>query len=136
MASRITTSRRAKSRAVGSAPAPTQLGLAGDVDDDAFRAVLAGEDPSAGVRLRRGNARLCAFDLTLSAPKSVSLLWALGDPDTAHAVVAAHEHAVDQTIGYLEREAVRIAARARRPRDHRGWRVDRRRVSAPHEPGR
>ncbi len=84
-----------------------QLGLAGDVDDDAFRAVLAGEDPSAGVRLRRGNARLCAFDLTLSAPKSVSLLWALGDPDTAHAVVAAHETAVDQTIGYLEREAVR-----------------------------
>ncbi len=85
----------------------TQLGLAGDVDDDAFRAVLAGEDPSAGVRLRRGNARLCAFDLTLSAPKSVSLLWALGGPDTARAVVAAHEAAVDQTIGYLEREAVR-----------------------------
>jgi conjugative relaxase-like TrwC/TraI family protein len=85
----------------------TQLGLAGDVDDDAFRAVLAGEDPSAGVRLRRGNARLCAFDLTLSAPKSVSLLWALGSPDTARAVVAAHEGAVDQTIGYLEREAVR-----------------------------
>ena len=67
------------------------LGLAGDVDDDEFRAVLSGEDPSAGVRLRRANARLCAFDLTLSAPKSVSLLWALGDPDTAAAVVAAQE---------------------------------------------
>ncbi len=84
-----------------------QLGLAGVVDDDAFRSVLSGEDPSAGVRLRRTNARLCAFDLTLSAPKSVSLLWALGGPDTAKAVVAAHEDAVDQTIGYLEREAVR-----------------------------
>ena len=83
------------------------LGLSGDVEDDAFRSVLAGEGPSAGVRLRRGNARLCAFDLTLSAPKSVSLLWALGSPDTARAVVAAHEAAVDQTIGYLEREAVR-----------------------------
>jgi hypothetical protein len=30
-----------------------RLGLAGDVDDDAFRTVLSGEDPSAGVRLRR-----------------------------------------------------------------------------------
>ncbi len=69
--------------------------------------MLSGEDPSTGVRLRRGNARLCAFDLTLSAPKSVSLVWALGAPDTATAVVAAHEEAVDQTIGYLEREAVR-----------------------------
>ena len=60
--------------------------------------------------VRWGNARLCAFDLTLSAPKSVSLVWALGDPDTANAVVAAHEYAVDQTIGYLEREAVRSGA--------------------------
>jgi conjugative relaxase-like TrwC/TraI family protein len=50
---------------------------------------------------------LCAFDLTLSAPKSVSLLWALGGTEMALAVVAAHEDAVDQTIGYLEREAVR-----------------------------
>ncbi|MDP9337114.1 MAG: relaxase domain-containing protein, partial [Actinomycetota bacterium] len=84
-----------------------QLGLAGEVADDDFRTVLSGVDPSAGVRLRRGNASLCAFDLTLSAPKSVSLAWVLGTPDTANAVVAAHEHAVDQTIGYLEREAVR-----------------------------
>jgi conjugative relaxase-like TrwC/TraI family protein len=83
------------------------LGLAGDVDDDEFRTVLSGADPSAGVRLRRGNARLCAFDVTLSAPKSVSLAWALGDPGTAQTVVAAHEYAVDQAIGYLEREAVR-----------------------------
>ena len=84
-----------------------QLGLVGEVADDDFRTVLSGVDPSTGERLRRGNARLCAFDLTLSAPKSVSLTWALGAPDTANAVVAAHEYAVDQTIGYLEREAVR-----------------------------
>src|ERR1700681_980789 len=47
--------------------AADELGLAGDIDDDAFRAVLSGTDPSTGVRLRRGNARVCAFDLTLSA---------------------------------------------------------------------
>jgi len=87
--------------------AADELGLAGDVDDDAFRAVLSGADPSTGLRLRRGNARVCAFDLTLSAPKSVSVLWALGDADTTAAVVAAHEVAVDAAVGYMQREAVR-----------------------------
>ncbi len=84
-----------------------ELGLAGEVDDDDFRTVLSGADPSTGVRLRRGNARVCAFDLTLSSPKSVSVLWALGDKDTAAAVVAAHEVAVDAAVGYVEREAIR-----------------------------
>jgi conjugative relaxase-like TrwC/TraI family protein len=92
-------------RWIGSAA--DELDLAGDVDDDTFRGVLAGVDPSTGVRLRRGNARVCAFDLTLSAPKSVSLLWALGDPDTAAAVVTAHEVAVDAAVAYVEREAIR-----------------------------
>ncbi|MDP9335167.1 MAG: relaxase domain-containing protein [Actinomycetota bacterium] len=84
-----------------------ELGLAGEVDDDEFRTVLSGADPSTGDRLRRGNAHVCAFDLTLSAPKSVSLLWALGDTDTAAAVIEAHEHAVDAAVGYVEREALR-----------------------------
>ncbi len=84
-----------------------ELGLAGEVDDDDFRSVLSGVDPSTRVRLRRENARVCAFDLTLSAPKSVSVLWALADEDTAAAVIAAHEVAVDAAIGYVEREAIR-----------------------------
>ncbi len=69
-------------------------------------------DPSTGVRLRRGNARVCAFDLTLSAPKSVSVLWALGDPDTAAAVVAAHEVAVDAAVAYVERRGDPVAGAA------------------------
>ncbi|MGO9877359.1 MAG: MobF family relaxase [Acidimicrobiia bacterium] len=92
-------------RWVGSAAG--ELGLAGDVDDDAFRAVLSGADPSTGVRLRRANGRVCAFDLTLSAPKSVSVLWALGDAEMTAGVVAAHELAVDAAVGYMQREAVR-----------------------------
>jgi conjugative relaxase-like TrwC/TraI family protein len=84
-----------------------ELDLVGDVDDDAFRTVLSGADPSTGVRLRRGNARVCAFDLTLSAPKSVSVLWALGDADTAEAIVEAHEVAVDAAVDYVERGAIR-----------------------------
>ena len=84
-----------------------EFGLTGEVDDDDFRAVLSGANPSTGDRLRRANARVCAFDLTLSAPKSVSLLWAFGEPDTAAAIIAAHELAVDAAVGYVEREALR-----------------------------
>ncbi len=50
-----------------------ELDLAGEVRDDEFRAVLPGIDPSTGESLRRANARVPGFDLTLSAPKSVSL---------------------------------------------------------------
>jgi conjugative relaxase-like TrwC/TraI family protein len=39
-----------------------------------------------------------AFDLTFSAPKSVSLLHALGGPEVAAAVDAAHTAAVEQAI--------------------------------------
>ena len=46
------------------------------------------------------------FDLTFRAPKSVSVLYALGDPDTVTAeVVAAHETAVDAAVAHLERSA-------------------------------
>lgn len=43
--------------------------------------------------------------MTLSAPKSVSLVWGLGDDETARTVVESHERAVDVAITYLERHA-------------------------------
>src|SRR4051794_24593916 len=61
------------------------LGLAGGVQGDDLRALLAGRDPATGAPLwapsRR--ARVGAFDLTFSAPKSVSVLFGLGDAATA-----------------------------------------------------
>jgi len=42
---------------------------------------------------------------SVSAPKSVSLLWALGDHHTGQQVLAAHRTAVAQTVEYLERFA-------------------------------
>jgi conjugative relaxase-like TrwC/TraI family protein len=42
-----------------------------------------------------------AFDLTFSAPKSVSVLYALGDHDVVAAVEAAHTAAVEQAIATL-----------------------------------
>ncbi|MDT0212568.1 MobF family relaxase [Rothia sp. ARF10] len=47
---------------------------------------------------------VAGYDLTFSAVKSVSALWALAAPEVARQVEAAHEAAVRATIGLLERE--------------------------------
>ena len=55
-----------------------------------------------------GRSKVAAFDLTFSAPKSVSVLFAVGESALAQAMVEAHESAVDAALGYLEREACRV----------------------------
>jgi conjugative relaxase-like TrwC/TraI family protein len=84
------------------------LGLDGPVDANGFRAVLDGRHPDGrplipGVGSR---GRVTGFDLTFSAPKSVSLLWALAEPATAAVVVAAHDAAVADAFAALEAEAI------------------------------
>jgi conjugative relaxase-like TrwC/TraI family protein len=83
-----------------------QLGLSGEVTAGQLRAVLDGRDPASGEQLAAHPARkVPGFDHTFRAPKSVSLLWALGDRGTAADVTAAHDAAVDAAIGYLQRAA-------------------------------
>ena len=86
------------------------LRLGGRVDDDGFMALMEGRDPGTGARLKRvgGRSKVAAFDLTFSAPKSVSVLFAIGEPVLAGALADAHESAVDAALGYLEREACRV----------------------------
>ena len=52
----------------------------------------------------KGRTRLpvAGFDLTFSAPKSVSTAWALADPATREAIHEAHRRAVRLVIGYAE----------------------------------
>jgi conjugative relaxase-like TrwC/TraI family protein len=85
-------------------------GVGGRVDDDGFMALMEGRDPGTGERLRRvgGRSKVAAFDLTFSAPKSVSVLFAIGESALAGTLVEAHESAVDAALGYLEREACRV----------------------------
>ena len=87
------------------------LGLSGQVAAEDLRAVLGGQDP-AGAPLVSGKAaakgRLPGFDLTMSAPKSVTLLFALGDEAVADATRAAHDEAVAEALGYLEAEAAQL----------------------------
>ena len=84
-----------------------RLGLGGTVDPDALKALLAGRHPSEEARLsgRAGMAHTPGWDLTFSAPKSVSILYALGGIDAARHVVEAHDTAVAEAIGWLEAHA-------------------------------
>lgn len=86
-----------------------ELGLAGEVGADQLTAMLTGRNPAdgspLGLRAVGGRGPVPGFDLTFSAPKSVSLLWGLGGPVAGVEVNAAHRAAVDAALGYLQQEA-------------------------------
>ena len=83
------------------------LGLSGPVDPDAFQAVLEGRVPGGRQLGRRDSEGSILHrpgrDLTLSAPKSVSLLALMGGDER---IVAAHDRAVVRTLAWVERNAV------------------------------
>jgi conjugative relaxase-like TrwC/TraI family protein len=56
----------------------------------------------------RVDVRRSGVDVTLSAPKSVSVLFALGDPSVSAQVRAAHDVALRQCLEYLEEQAARL----------------------------
>src|SRR5829696_3909630 len=55
-----------------------RVGLTGKVDGEALTAVLAGIEPDTGAVLRQ-RGRVPGFDVTFSAPKSVSVLCGVAD---------------------------------------------------------
>ena len=83
------------------------IGVSGRVDRDGFKLVMAGCDPQTGEALRpvRSRTKVSGFDLTFSAPKSVSVLFAIADDETSMALLEAHERAVAEAFAYVEREA-------------------------------
>lgn len=88
--------------------AARDLGLEGKVEPAQLVAMLTGGNPASGEPLglrqvERG--AIPGFDLTFSAPKSVSVLWALGGKGVAAEVKAAHAAAVEAGLGYLQRHA-------------------------------
>jgi conjugative relaxase-like TrwC/TraI family protein len=101
------------------------LGLEGQVAGDDLRAVLAGLAPDTGLtpsgtQVAAHPRRVPGYDLTLSVPKSVSVLWALGDPLVQDEVTTACEAALNESLAWLEREACFV----RRGTNNRQARVD------------
>ncbi len=88
-----------------------RLGLSGRVEADALESLLSGRDPTTGAPLGRelldryttdGRAvrAVSGFDATFSAPKSLSVWWALtGD----NRLLEAHDVAVTAALDHLER---------------------------------
>ena len=112
-----------------------ELGLSGEVDRDAYAAVLAGKHPVTGdVLVSRPEPRkfidadgrerrldpILGYDIRFAAPKSVSLLYAVGSPEVRAAILRAHDHAVVEAVGYLEQDRLLRAARQGRRGDRAG----------------
>ena len=83
------------------------LGLVGEVDDAMFLSLMAGLDPATGEPLGRryGDHSVRGFDATALAPKSVSVLFALGDDAVRRAVLEAHDAAVAAMVDWVEDHA-------------------------------
>ena len=85
----------------------------GPVDGKDFIALMEGRHPGSGRWLRpegAGGGRGGGIDVTFSAPKSVSTVWALGDPWQREQIAQAHARAVEQTVRHL-REQVPVVRR-------------------------
>lgn len=83
------------------------LGLAGEVDDYHFLALMDGRDSIDGERLGTSHHErtVRGFDVTCSAPKSVSVLFAIGDDRVRNEVLDAHDAAVAAAFGWIEEHA-------------------------------
>ena len=83
------------------------LGLSGAVRKEEFQDLAFGFDPKTGKGLVRqaGEHHRSGWDLTFSAPKSVSVAWALGNDETQAKIAAAHDRAVEAALSYMERHA-------------------------------
>jgi conjugative relaxase-like TrwC/TraI family protein len=90
--------------------ASIELGLDGPVEPEQLRGILAGLDPTGGAELRDAAhpVRVAAFDLTFSAPKSVSVIFGVGDVVVRQRVRTAHDRAAREAVAYIERSAAAV----------------------------
>ncbi len=85
--------------------------LAGEVSPEQLARLFDAVHPDTGealgapYRVREGADRVTGWDLTFSAPKSLSALWALGGGEVGMAAREAHDAAVAAGLAYLEEHA-------------------------------
>jgi len=82
-----------------------ELGLEREVSRDTLLKTWEGKDPGTGeivVRRSASGDHVAAVDCTFSAPKSVSVTWALADEPTRTAIEAVQDRAVITAIDHIE----------------------------------
>jgi conjugative relaxase-like TrwC/TraI family protein len=104
------------SRWHGSPELLASLGLSHEsaVERDDLVSLMAGRSPTDDRQLRPVGAngtRVAGIDLTFSAPKSVSALWAVTDESQRAKIEAAHSQAVASAIARVEREVALVRTR-------------------------
>ena len=82
--------------------------LAGNLPADVRERLV--EQITAEEHARPSRQPVVGFDLTFSAPKSVSVLWALAEPAVQAELYQAHAAAVRTVISWIEAEALRTRA--------------------------
>ncbi len=82
------------------------LGLVGEVGIEDMARALLGVDQANNKLVQNGGnpERRAGFDLTFSAPKSVSLVWGLADGELRQQIANAHQKAVQVALRKLESE--------------------------------
>lgn len=82
----------------------SSLQMVDPVDVATLSALLLGVTPDGPSLVRNAGAvrRRAAWDLTLSSPKSVSVLWGLAMPELADAILQAHRDAAEWTFDEVE----------------------------------
>ncbi len=95
----------------------TELGLAGTVSGEGLVRLFDGQHPATGEQLGRRIRKdgVAAWDLTFSADKSVSLLWAFGDDEVRRHVVEAFGESTTEALTYLESVASSTRGASRTP---------------------
>lgn len=84
------------------------LGLTGEVEKQALRNLFLGVSPDQNRPLIQNAGDVDhqpGWDLTFSAPKSVSALWAVADFETRQVIQEAHHKAVTEALRYLQEDA-------------------------------
>ena len=82
-----------------------RLNLAGEIEHDVIQQIATGFSPGGRRKLvqnaGKGNRQI-GWDLTFSAPKSVSVLWSVTNASDRAEIQAAQDAAVRATVSYLE----------------------------------
>jgi len=87
------------------------LGLSGQLSAGQLEALLSGHHPGTGEALA-GNAgpeHRPGYDLTFSAPKSVSAIWAIADGETRARLEQAHQQAIRAALEMGEQTGLTVA---------------------------
>lgn len=87
-----------------------RLGLIGTVRKRHFKNIFRGYSPAGDALVKNAGSktRNAGIDLTFSAPKGVSVLWAIAPKRIRHIIQRSHNQAVRRALRFLEEELLTL----------------------------